>query len=448
MSYKIMMIDDNLQNLGATKDFLEASGYEVATASSVQEGLELLMSDEFALILLDYQMPDMMGHEAARLIKKSHPQQQIAMFSCDLSREALKDSLDVGAVGFIEKSLEPGEFLSRVGHYCQRYEMLIRTIRPTKSKSANRSLIESVGMVGQSDVMGAVANKIKKVAAAADTSVLIHGESGTGKELVARALHNLSPRKKGPFIAINCAAIPKDLLESELFGHKKGAFTGAVDNKIGKFAAADGGTIFLDEIGDMAPDLQKKLLRVLQERTIEPLGSNSSVNVDVRVISATHQNVEALVAKGLFREDLMYRIKVVEIELPPLRDRIEDIEPLVGYFTATINEKNKTNKYFQRRTLDVLKRYSWPGNVRELQGVVERQLVICEGQAVTPDDLDLKLYQADSRTRLGLTYAQFKASLEKEEKEFLQAVIAASGSKAEAARRLEVKPTHLQYLLK
>jgi DNA-binding NtrC family response regulator len=447
MSYKIMMVDDNLQNLSATKDFLEAAGYEVATATTLEKAIELLNVDEFALILLDYQMPDMMGNVVAERIKKEYPAQQIAMFSCDLSREALKDSLDVGVVGFIEKSVEPFELLERVERYCRRFELLVRTIRPTRSKSANRNLIEAVGMVGHSQAMAGVAAKVQKIAAASDTSVLIRGESGTGKELVARALHSLSARRKGPFVAINCAAIPKDLLESELFGHKKGAFTGAIDNKLGKIAAADGGTLFLDEIGDMAFDLQTKLLRVLQERTIEPLGSRTSQKVDVRVLSATHQNVEELVKKKLFREDLMYRIKVVEIDLPPLRDRVEDIEPLVGHFTAIFNEKHKTNKYFQRRTLDVLKRYSWPGNVRELQGVVESQLVFCDGAAVRPDDLDLKLYQPDSGTRCGLTYAQFKAAHEKEEREFLQAVIAQAGSKAEAARRLEVKPTHLQYLI-
>ena len=242
------MVDDDLKNIKATKGFLEINGYGVSAVQTPDEALVLLKKEEFALVLLDFQMPDSTGDFVAKLIREINPLQQVAMYSADYSRDALKLSFQAGAVEFIEKSSEPQELLNKVRMYCNRYDELLKTIRPTKDRSENRRLLESVGMVGQSQVMAEVAIRLKKLAEAGDVSVLIHGESGTGKELAARALHDLSPRSRAPFIAINCAAIPKDLLESTLFGHKKGAFTGAVTEQDGKFVLADKGTIFLDEI--------------------------------------------------------------------------------------------------------------------------------------------------------------------------------------------------------
>ena len=276
----------------------------------------------------------------------------------------------------------------------------------------------------------------------------IRGESGSGKELVARAIHRLSPRAGGQFVAINCGAIPRELLESELFGHKKGAFTGAVADKIGKFALAHGGTIFLDEIGDMPLELQVKMLRVLQEREITPIGGRMPQKIDVRIVSASHRNFDEMIAKGLFREDLFYRIRVVEVDVPPLRDRIDDIEPLVAHFTDRYNKKNATKKYFQRRTLDVFKRYSWPGNVRELESVIENHLVVTNDNMIGPDDLDLKLYQTTPALAQGLSFAQFRDKRRGDEKKFLESTIEkAGGNKAEAARRLQITANHLQHLL-
>lgn len=385
-----------------------------------------------------------------KLIKYSietFPTQQVAMFSCDLSRDALNQSYRAGAIDFIEKTEEPKEILAKVQRYCNRFDTVVRTIRPFANKSENRKLVESTGMVGQTEIMAKVAEKIQKFAQAGDVTVSISGESGTGKELVARALHNLSPRAKGPFVAINCAAIPKDLLESELFGHIKGSFTGATDNKDGKFVLANGGTIFLDEIGDLSLEMQAKLLRVLQERTVEPIGSRISKKIDVRVVSATHKDIAELVKKELFREDLMYRLKVVDIELPPLRERPQDIELLVAHFTVLFNQKYNFVKHFQHRTLEVLKRYSWPGNIRELGSVIEKHLIECKGTVVTPEDLDLKLYEAELAQPGKVTLSVFEECQNKSKLEFLHKTIEQVGSKAEASRRLGVTPTHLQYLL-
>lgn len=447
MPHKILMVDDKIKNITATKRFLEMNLFDVDTAQSSAEALSLLKKQEYALVLLDYDMPEMKGDTLASMIREAYPTQQVAMFSCDLSRDALNQSYQAGAIDFIEKTEEPKKILAKVQSYCNRYDAVIRTIRPFSNKSENRKLIESTGMVGQTEIMAKAAEKIQKFALAGDVTVSITGESGTGKELVARALHNLSRRAKGPFIAINCAAIPKDLLESELFGHMKGSFTGATDNKDGKFVLANGGTIFLDEIGDLSLEMQAKLLRVLQERTVEPVGSRVSKKIEVRVISATHKDIEDQAKKGLFREDLMYRLKVVDIELPPLRERTQDIELLVAHFTEAFNRKYNFVKHFQHRTLEVLKRYSWPGNIRELSSVIEKHLIECKCNVVTPEDLDLKLYEAESVQAGKVTLSEFEECQNKSKLEFLHKTIELVGSKAEASRRLGVTPTHLQYLL-
>lgn len=446
--YKILMVDDDTKNLDATELFLKSCGYDVVTTISPSEALELVKEDEFALALLDFQMPEMNGDTLATMIRQVSPHQQIAMYSCDLSRDAIKSSMRAGAVDFIDKSMPPQDFKTLIESYCNRYEALYRTIRPGKDNSENRKTIESIGMIGQSQALANAAMTIHKVAAAADTSVLIRGESGTGKELVARAIHRLSARSGGQFVAINCGAIPRDLLESELFGHLKGSFTGAAHDKVGKFELANNGTLFLDEIGDMPAELQVKILRVLQEREIIPVGGKFPKKVNVRIVTATHRNLEDMVGKGLFREDLMYRIKVVEVEVPALRTRIEDIEPLVSHFTDRYNKKNESKKYFQRRTLAVLKQYSWPGNVRQLEAMVEKHLVVSDESMIRPEDLDLKLYEAIPGAGQGLTLDQYRNHVRDQELSFLETAIEESGgNKAEAARRLQIKPSHLNHLM-
>ena len=449
--YRILLVDDDIKNLKATQGFLKSRGYDVETTASASAAIELVKSEEFALVLLDYQMPEMMGDALAAIIRQVSPHQQVAMYSCDITRDALKTSMKAGALDFIEKTIPTDELLKTIEAFCNRYEEAFRTIRVGKNKSENRLLVESVGMVGQSKASADLALKIQKLAAASDTSVLIRGESGTGKELVAHALHKLSARASYPFVAINCGAIPKDLLESELFGHVKGAFTGATDNKEGKFKIANGGTIFLDEIGDMPLELQVKLLRVIQERVVEPVGGKVPLKINVRIISATHRNLEEMAARKLFREDLIYRIRVVEIDVPALRTRPEDIEPLVEHFSAKFNRKNKSNKYFQRRTLEILKRYSWPGNVRELESTIERHLIMApkDEKMIRPEHLDRKLYEAQPTSVSGLTLGEFRRHHNHGLLGFLEGTIdLAEGNKAEAARRLGIKGNHLNELLK
>jgi two-component system NtrC family response regulator len=448
MPYKILMVDDNLKNIKAMKGFLEASGFDVTAVSEPNAAVSLVKKEEFALALLDFQMPEMSGDTLASMIREVNPLQQVAMFSCDTSREALKQSYRAGAVDFIEKSEDPNEVLARIQAYCNRFDDVLKSVRPAKNKNENRKLLERFNIIGQSEVMGKLGLKIQKFAEAGDVTVLIHGESGTGKELVARALHDFSPRARGNFVAVNCAAIPKDLLESTLFGHKKGAFTGAHADQDGKFSLADRGTIFLDEIGDLSLDLQAKLLRVLQERVVEPIGSKMPRKIDVRVICASHKKIDDLVKQGLFREDLMYRIKVVELEVPPLRDRVEDIELLVAHFSEAHNKKYGTSRYFQKRAVEVLKKYPWPGNVRELAAVVERHLIQAEDTLVKPEDLDVTLYKDQPSLSPGsMKLAEWEERQGKAKISYIMETIEASGSKVEAARRLGVSPTHLQYLL-
>ena len=446
MLYEILMLDDDLKNLKATKRFLELNGLSVTITDSISDAVELVRVNEYALMLLDFNMAKL-GHKVAEEIRAISPRQQIAMYSCDQSREALKQSLQAGAIDFIEKDRAPAEILSTVYMYCRRYDELIRTIGRTKNKSEKQRLIESVGMIGQSDTSVKLANQILQIAnSSAGSSVHVHGPSGAGKELAAKAIHEKSDRSKRPFIAINCAAIPKDLLESTLFGHKRGSFTGATADQDGKFIQADKGTIFLDEIAELSLELQAKLLRVTQERVVDPIGG-APRKVDVQIISATHQNLEQLVRMGRFREDLMYRIKVIELDIAPLRDRVDDIEPLIEFFTQKTNERRGGGGRFQRRTLDILKRYHWPGNVRELANVVERHLILAGQNDIRPDDLDLKLYQTDSPNSQAVKLSEFDGRQLEAKMGYIHGVIENAGSKAEAARRLGVTAPHLQYLL-
>ena len=446
MHFEILMLDDDLKNLSATKRFLELNGLSVTITDSISDAIELVRKNEYALVLLDFNMATL-GHKVAEEIRAVSPRQQIAMYSCDQSREALKQSLQAGAIDFIEKDRAPAAILSTIYTYCRRYDELIRTIGRTKNKSEKQRLIESIGMIGQSDTSAKLATQILQIAhSSAGSSVHIFGPSGAGKELAAKAIHEKSDRAKRPFIAINCAAIPKDLLESTLFGHKRGSFTGASVDQDGKFVQADKGTIFLDEIAELPLELQAKLLRVTQERVVDPIGGQPR-KVDVQIISATHQNLEALVAQGRFREDLMYRIKVIELNIAPLRDRVDDIEPLIEFFTSQLNARRGGGGRFQRRTLDILKRYHWPGNVRELSNIVERQLILAGPNDVKPEDLDLKLYKTDSLNSQAVKLSEFDGQQLEAKISYIHRVIENAGSKAEAARRLGVTAPHLQYLL-
>lgn len=446
--YKILLLDDEEDNLKATSGLLKEVGYSVVTTTSPEKVMKLLDEQEFALLLSDYKMPTR-GDAVVEMVRKAHPHQQIAMYSCDLTQDSVKNSWKAGAIDFFEKTMPTEDFLKKVEAYCKKYELFLRPVRTPSGKLEARKFIETAGMIGASKSTMDVVSQIHKIAPT-DATVLIRGESGTGKELVAKGLHNLSPRAKNNFVAVNCGSIPPGLLESELFGHMKGSFSGAIENKIGKFKLAHNGTLFLDEIGEMALELQAKLLRAIQEKEITPVGGKMPEKINVRFLAATNRNLQEMVKKGTFREDLLYRIQVIEIELQPLRNRLDDIEPLVEHFTDFYNKKYQKKKIFQHRAIEFLKKNPWHGNVRELQSTIERHIILTPDNKpiIQPDDLDLKFFEVTETSSLDLTMEQYWQSVADNELDFLaDAIEKAGGNKAEAARRLNITPRHLQHLI-
>lgn len=385
----ILVVDDDASLRRVLEYNLTSAGYSVVTAESGEEGLSLFAARKPSLIISDMQMPGISGMQLLASVKASSPETLViiitAFGSVDMAVEAMKG----GAYDYITKPFNRDELLLTVAKALQ-FTGMAEENRRLKSELAERSAGRP--LVGTSPAMERVYQIIGKVADT-DASVLITGESGTGKELVARAIHRQSGRRSGPFVTINCAAIPRDLLESELFGHVKGAFTGAIKDKVGKLELADGGTIFLDEVGELPLELQPKLLRVLQERVVEPVGGVSSRKLDLRVISATNVDVDKALADGSLREDIYYRLAVIPVHLPPLRERREDIPLLVRFFC----EKHGSSQVqFDREAMEAMERYPWPGNVRELENTVERILILRSGEAVTQADIPDKVRQAVS----------------------------------------------------
>tara|TARA_B110001454_G_C12723306_1_gene436433 strand:+ start:40208 stop:41548 length:1341 start_codon:yes stop_codon:yes gene_type:complete len=347
--------------------FLNDEGFFVRAVSTGDEAIALIRQRvaSFSLALVDYHMPEIQGPETIQKLKQIEPKLTVLALSGDDSIDAHNKSLNSGAVFFVEKDIGEAKLLGILHRACREVE---RREKPLliSTHTDNQKLISSVGMIGVSESMADVARLIQKFAPAND-SVLIRGENGTGKEKVARAIHNLSPRNRMPFVAVNCAAIPENLIESELFGHEKGAFTGAARSRKGHFESASGGSIFLDEIGEMPKHLQATLLRVLQEKTITPVGSNESKKIDFRLIAATNAPLEKLIAEKSFREDLFFRLNVLPINVKPLRERPEDILILAQAFLKKANAESGENKILLESTAEELKKLSWPGNVRELE---------------------------------------------------------------------------------
>ncbi|MEK7625440.1 MAG: sigma-54 dependent transcriptional regulator, partial [Patescibacteria group bacterium] len=394
---------------------------------------------------MDYHMPGISGAEAVSKIREVKPTQQILAFSLDDTREVMRENFKAGAVDFLDKNSENEVLLSTIATYCAKYEQLYRPIDGEQLASdEKRKLIYETGMIGCSDQTYELCRQIRKIAPTQATALIL-GESGTGKELVAQALHKFSERAKCPFVAINIAAESAGLLDSTLFGHRKGAFTGAIEDQMGKFRLANKGTLFLDEIGDMNLDLQVKLLRVLQEREVNPLGHSRAIPIDVRIIAATHKDLRKMVLNGTFREDLYYRLSSVFISTTPLRERTEDIEPLVAHFTAEICKENGFSRFFHRRCLEVLRKYPWKGNVRELRSVVERHLVRSDADSVRPEDLEASLYEVHPSS-VPVTMKEIDSHVENLKKGLVAEVLKV-GSPAEAARRLGISQNHLSYFM-
>jgi len=382
MKPTILVVDDE-QGARESLEVILEDDYQVLTAESGQEALETLKKTPVDVILLDVHMPEMDGLETLRKIKEQDEEIDVIMISAlNLARKAV-DSIKSGAYDYITKPFEPEDILSSVSRVIskQRLHKELDFLRNEIKK--NRGFDQ---VVTQNKTMLEIFDLVKKVACTS-TNVLITGESGTGKELIARSIHYQGNRKGGPFVAINCAAIPSELMESEMFGHEKGAFTGAQSRAIGKFEYANGGTLFLDEISTLRSDLQAKLLRVLQEREIERIGSNRPIKIDIRVISATNTNLENAVLQGAFRQDLYFRLNVVPVSIPPLRERKDDIPLLAKHFVNKFNLAfNKKVLGFSEKALEALRRYRWPGNIRELENLVERIVVLSPND----DIIDLK----------------------------------------------------------
>jgi DNA-binding NtrC family response regulator len=384
---RILVVEDERAIQIALTGLLRREGYEVEVASSGEEAIEKLGENATDLVLTDLALGrGLSGMDVLRTAKKLRSETLVVMITAHGSEKIAVEAMKSGAEDYVPKPFDNDEIRLVVQ----------RALERTRLERENRLLLEQAQrryglgkLIGSGPAMRGVFETIQKVAET-DLTVMIRGESGTGKELVAQALHSRSSRKNRPFVAVNCAAISRELVESELFGHEKGAFTGADARRQGRFELADGGTIFLDEIGDMAPETQAKILRVLQERSFERVGGAKPIEVNVRVVAATHRNIEREVKKGAFREDLYYRLKVVEIELPPLRERSEDVPALAQRFLEQVIERlGCEKKPIGEGALAALVRHPWPGNVRELLNVIERATVLASGPSIEESDLNL-----------------------------------------------------------
>ncbi len=384
----ILIVDDEPGARESLGVILE-DDYQVLSVGNGQEALETLQKKPIDLILLDVNMPDMDGLAVLRKIKEQDEEIDVIMVSALNQARKAVDAIKLGAYDYITKPYEPEDILSTVNRVISKQKLY------KELDFLRREVEESRGfdqIVSQTKTMREIFQLIKKVAFTS-TNILITGESGTGKELIARSIHRQGNRRNGPFVAINCAAIPSELMESEMFGHEKGAFTGAHTRTIGKFEYANGGTLFLDEVSVLRSDLQAKLLRVLQEREIERIGSNKPIKVDIRVVSATNTNLEDAVIQGKFRQDLYFRLNVVPIPIPPLRERREDIPLLAKHFLNKFNTAfNKKIPGFTEKAMDALTKYHWPGNIRELENLVERFVVLLPGdEAIDLKDIPLEI---------------------------------------------------------
>jgi two-component system NtrC family response regulator len=398
MSATILIIDDEPKMAGILKRVLSKQGYEVVTTSKPEQGLTILQSQPVQIILCDLKMPGMDGIEVLERAKQIQPQAEFIMMTAYATAQTAVESMKKGAYDYLIKPFPLDELKI----------LLARVLKTKTLQEENVRLREALvdkfhfdNIVAESKPMQAVLARVAKVAPS-DASVLLRGESGTGKEILAKAIHQASPRKDKPLVTVNCSAIPTTLLESEMFGHVKGAFTGAVETRKGLFQSADGGTIFLDEIGEVSPAVQVKLLRVLQDGKFQRVGDTVPTTVDVRVIAATNKNLEEAIQQGAFRQDLYYRLNVVQIYIPPLRERKEDILPLIEHFARKFQKPGKTIT-FAPETIDLFLAYDWPGNIRELENAVEHAVVMGESQQILPCDLPLALQTFYSKQELALS---------------------------------------------
>jgi len=435
---RILIVDDSESTLEVLKRNLTTAGYQVFTASGVSVAIEILEQTRLDLVITDLKMPNVSGMDLVRHISENFRDTEVMMITGYPSIEGAVEAVKTGAEEFLAKPFTDTELLSAVKRVLDKARIhRSGRAKPDQAAPAHK------GLIGKSDGMHEVFVAISK-ASSASATVLITGESGTGKELAARAIHYSSMRSSSPFVPVNCGGIPEGLLESELFGHVKGAFTGATESRAGFFHAADGGTIFLDEISDMSLAMQVKLLRVLQDKEVCMVGSNRTRKVDVRILAATNKNLQGLVKKGIFREDLFYRLNVITIIIPPLRERGDDILLLAHHFlTQFAAESGKTTLRFSDEALQSLRSYNWPGNVRELENVIQRLVVMTDGDFIEVPDLpSLMRFSALRKTGFTRTLAEV-------ESEYITNVLASvDGNKTRAAEILGIDRKTLREKLK
>jgi len=389
---KILIIDDDEGVCYSLARLLSSEDRRVTAVQTPEAGLEALRGEDPDVVLLDVKIPGADGLELLKIIRKQRPRQLVVMMTAHGTTETAIEAMKRGAYDYLMKPFDSENLLSVVNKAMDNARLNQRVAAGIDSKDAKKIAPDRAGfsdrIIGKSTAMQEVYKKIGQVASR-EVPVMIRGESGTGKELVARALWQHSARSDKPFLAVNCAAIPENLLEGELFGHEKGSFTGADSRRLGKFEQADEGTLFLDEVGDMSIATQAKILRVLQSNTFERVGGTETIKVDVRIIAATHQNLEKLIAEGKFREDLYYRLRVMEIILPPLRERREDVPEIVRFLLQRHREAlNSEAANVSPRAMDQLMNYDWPGNIRQLENVIRRAMVLCNGSTIGTEHLE------------------------------------------------------------
>lgn len=442
---RVLIAEDKESMRRSLTRLFSDKGYEVAEAASGEEALARFSEMEVDLVVTDIQMEGMTGLDLLAEIKKRSPQTPVLVMTAFGTVENAVEAMRHGAFDYLLKPFSLSEVEARVEKALEQRRLL------TENRYLKQTIDQSVGkMIGRSEKMQQVHRLIEKVAPHT-SPVLILGETGTGKELVAREICQRSPRAERPFIPVNCGAIPENLLESELFGYEKGAFTGAAAQKKGWLELAEGGTLFLDEIGELPLSLQVKLLRFLQEREFQRVGGTKTIKVDVRLIAATHRDLKQEIVEHRFREDLYYRIRVIEIHLPPLRERLGDALELAAYFLQKFNQELHKNLRFLPETLDLLTIYSWPGNVRELENVIERAAVLAEGEAVRTEDLPPEFQSisvpegsSEGPSEMGLT-----ERLELMEREIIRKTLdETQGNQTQAARVLRLHRSSLQYKMR
>ena len=443
---KILVIDDDDSGRHALTMLLQSAGYDVMSAATGMSALDLIDREQYQVIVSDLFLPDRSGLDILQNVHKVSPATEVIVVTGHASAQTAVRAMKEGAFDYITKPIDFDELKIVVSKALEKQKLLSENMYLRRQLQGR---FEFNNIIGTSPAMNLVFERMSRIVKS-DSSVLITGESGTGKELVARALHYNGIRKDRPFIAVNCSAIPETLLESELFGHVRGAFTGAIKDKPGKFEAANHGTIFLDEIGTLPFHLQVKLLRVLQEHEVERVGSNKTVKLNVRVISATNSELENMVKRGEFREDLYYRLNVIPLHLPPLRERQQDIIYLTAFFLEKqCRLMGRPPCSISKQALEALEQYSWPGNVRELENLIERMIVLTDSSAITADDVPAKIVGEKSAGEalsvtmpsqgldLVATVSRIEQSL------ILQALESAGGVKAKAAALLGINRTTL-----